>query len=60
LTEREAQIATLLAEGSSLPAIAGSLRLGLGTIRNHVKRIFGKTGTRRQGELVALLCALRQ
>jgi len=59
LTEREAQIATLLAEGLSLPTIAERLRLGIGTIRNHVKSIFGKTGTRRQGELVALLCALR-
>jgi DNA-binding CsgD family transcriptional regulator len=59
LTEREAQIATLLAEGLSLPTIAERLRLGLGTIRNHVKSIFGKTGTRRQGELVAMLCALR-
>ncbi|HTW52859.1 MAG TPA: LuxR C-terminal-related transcriptional regulator [Stellaceae bacterium] len=59
LTEREAQIATLLAEGLSLPTIAERLRLGIGTIRNHVKSVFGKTGTRRQGELVALLCALR-
>ena len=59
LTEREAQIATLLAEGLSLPMIAERLRLGLGTVRNHLKSIFGKTETRRQGELVALLCALR-
>ena len=59
LTEREAQIAALLAEGSSLPTIARRLRLGMGTVRNHVKSIFGKTGTGRQGELVALLCALR-
>ena len=59
LTQREAQIATLLAEGLSLPMIAERLRLGLGTIRNHLKSIFGKTETRRQGELVALLCALR-
>ena len=59
LTEREAQIATLLADGLSLPTIAERLRLGIGTVRNHVKNIFGKTETRRQGELVALLCALR-
>lgn len=59
LTEREAQIATLLAEGLSLPTIGKRLHLGLGTIRNHLKSIFGKTETRRQGELVALLCALR-
>ena len=59
LTKREAQIAALLAEGLSLPTIAERLRLGLGTLRNHVKSIFRKTGTRRQAELVALLCALR-
>lgn len=59
LTEREAQIAALLAEGLGLPTIAERLRLGLGTLRNHVKSIFRKTGTRRQAELVALLCALR-
>lgn len=59
LTRREAQIAILLADGLSLPTIAERLRLGLGTVRNHMKSIFGKTETRRQGELVALLCALQ-
>lgn len=59
LTGREAQIAVLLAEGLSLPTIAERLRLGLGTVRNHVKSIFGKTETARQGELVALLNRLR-
>lgn len=59
LTEREAEVATLLAAGSDLPTIAQRLHLGLGTLRNHLKSIFGKTGTRRQGELVALLCTLR-
>jgi|SRR6266480_60146 len=43
----------------SLPVIAERFHLSLGTLRNHVKSIFRKTGTRRQGELVALLCALR-
>jgi DNA-binding CsgD family transcriptional regulator len=59
LTEREAQIAALLAEGSSLSTIAERLHLGLGTVRNHMKIIFGKTSTGRQGELVALLCSLQ-
>jgi DNA-binding CsgD family transcriptional regulator len=59
LTEREAQVAALLAEGSSLRAIAERLHVGLGTVRNHVKSIFGKTDTRRQGELVALLRTVR-
>ena len=59
LTEREAEIAALLAEGSDLSAIAERLRIGIGTARNHLKSIFDKTGTGRQGELVALLGSLR-
>jgi DNA-binding CsgD family transcriptional regulator len=59
LTEREAEIAALLAEGSSLPDIAERLNIGIGTARNHVKSIFGKTGAGRQGELVALLCSMQ-
>ncbi|HET9847180.1 MAG TPA: helix-turn-helix transcriptional regulator [Candidatus Dormibacteraeota bacterium] len=59
LTEREAEIAALLAGGLSLVATAERLHLGVGTTRNHMKSIFRKTGTRRQGELVALLCGFR-
>lgn len=59
LTEREGQIAMLLAGGLDLPMIAERLHIGLGTVRNHLKSLFGKTGTRRQGELIALLCAMR-
>lgn len=59
LTAREAQIAALLAEGLSLTEIAGRLRLQVGTARNHLKAIFEKTGTRRQGELIALLSQLK-
>jgi DNA-binding CsgD family transcriptional regulator len=59
LTDREAQVANLLAEGLSLPTIAQHLHLGIGTVRNHVKNTFGKTGTRRQGELIALVRTLR-
>lgn len=58
LTAREAQIAALLAEGLSLSEVAAGLRLRVGTARNHLKSVFQKTGARRQGELVALLCKL--
>lgn len=59
LTGREAQIAALLAEGLSLAEIAERLRLQIGTARNHLKRIFEKSGTRRQGELIALIDKLK-
>lgn len=55
LTEREVEVAALLAEGLSLVEIAGVLRIQPGTVRNHLKSVFEKTGTSRQGELVALL-----
>lgn len=59
LTAREVQIAALLAEGLSLTQVAERLRLRLGTARNHLKRIFDKTGATRQGEIIALFCKLR-
>jgi DNA-binding CsgD family transcriptional regulator len=59
LTAREAQIAALLAAGLNLPTIAERLRLGIGTVRNHLKSIFNKTDTMRQGELIALLLMLQ-
>ncbi len=60
LSARRSQIAERLARGMSLVAIADQLRLGVGTVRNHLKTIFVKTGTQRQAELVALLCSLQR
>lgn len=54
LTRREAEVAVLLASGIDLAAIAGTLGLGLGTIRFHLKHVFLKTGTGSQAALVAL------
>lgn len=59
LTAREAQIAQALAEGLSLTEAARRLCIQIGTARNHLKSIFEKSGARRQGELVALLCKLK-
>lgn len=59
LTMREGEVASLLAEGLSLPEVASRLRLQVGTVRNHLKNIFEKTGTRRQGEMIALLHRIR-
>jgi DNA-binding CsgD family transcriptional regulator len=58
LTHREAQIATLLANGHSLPEIAEKLRLRPGTVRNHLKSTFAKSDTHRQGEFIALVSRL--
>jgi DNA-binding CsgD family transcriptional regulator len=54
-TDREADVAALLVEGLDLPTICQELRIGQGTVRTHLKRVFEKTGTRRQAEFVALV-----
>lgn len=58
LTDREVDVAALLAEGRTLIEIAKHLRVQVGTARNHLKSVFEKTGTGRQAELVALLALL--
>jgi DNA-binding CsgD family transcriptional regulator len=55
LTRRETQLAARLAAGLSVGQAANDLKLTQGTARNHLKSIFAKTGTSRQGELIALL-----
>lgn len=57
LTPTEARLASLIAEGSSIAEVAGLLGISIGTARVHLKRIFAKTGTRRQAELVHLIAA---
>jgi DNA-binding CsgD family transcriptional regulator len=55
LTPAEARLASLLATGISIAQAAGELNLSQDTVRNQLKAVFAKTGTHRQGELVALL-----
>jgi DNA-binding CsgD family transcriptional regulator/PAS domain-containing protein len=55
LTRTEAAIAAALATGLAPDAIAADFGIGIGTVRSHLKGILAKTGTRRQGELVALI-----
>ena len=54
LTRRESEVATLLASGRSLSQIAAELGLGVGTVRNHLKRVFDKMGAHTQAAVVAL------
>lgn len=55
LTRTEARIARRVAGGETLEQVAAVLGISVGTARNHLKRVFGKTGTSRQAELVWLL-----
>lgn len=55
LTPRESEVAAMLATGLDLATIAARLGLGLGTVRDHLKHVFDKTGARSQVALVALL-----
>jgi DNA-binding CsgD family transcriptional regulator len=55
LTRRETEIATLVGEGYELSRIANTLELGVGTVRNHLKRVFSKTDQHSQAALAALI-----
>lgn len=55
LTPAEARLAALLAQGRRLEDAAADLAVSLNTVRTHLKRIFSKTGTDRQAELVRLI-----
>ncbi|MFM2279042.1 MAG: hypothetical protein RLZZ444_1273 [Pseudomonadota bacterium] len=54
LTPAEARVADLLVSGASPQAVAETLELSTGTVRNHLKNIFAKLDIARQSELVAL------
>lgn len=55
LTSTEAFVAARLAEGHSIKEIAALRRCSSTTVRTHIKRIFVKTQTSRQAELVQLI-----
>lgn len=59
LTASEAAVATRMAVGRNVQETAESLSIATGTVRNHLKAIFAKTGTHRQSELVALVQRIR-
>jgi DNA-binding CsgD family transcriptional regulator len=58
LTCAETKLATLLLDGKSLLEAAELSNVGRETVRSQLKSIFGKTGTRRQSELIGLLARL--
>jgi DNA-binding CsgD family transcriptional regulator/PAS domain-containing protein len=60
LTPAEARIAAALAAGRSLQQAAEANGIQISTARSYLEATFRKTGTHRQGELIALLTGTRQ
>ncbi|WP_171898235.1 helix-turn-helix transcriptional regulator [Rhizobium leguminosarum] len=55
LTRTEAKIASLLATGKELSHVADICKVTYETARTHLRAIFTKTDTSKQGQLIALL-----
>jgi DNA-binding CsgD family transcriptional regulator len=55
LTDREYEIAMLIADGLSSPAVAERLTLSVRTVESHIYRAMSKTGTASREELAALI-----
>ncbi len=55
LKPAEAKVASLLADGLSFQQIARAMEVTEETVRTYSKRVFAKTGTSRQAELVKLV-----
>lgn len=55
LTRSEAIVAAMLVDGNSLEDIAEKLGVEMSTARSHLKRVFAKTDTHRQSDLVRML-----
>ena len=60
LTPAESRVAVALLSGRNLDEIAGAFDVSIATVRTHLQRIFSKTGTRRQSELIRLLTMVTQ
>jgi two-component system nitrate/nitrite response regulator NarL len=54
LTGREREILVRIAEGKSLPQIAGELYLGVTTVKTHVQRLYEKLGVSDRAAAVAV------
>jgi DNA-binding CsgD family transcriptional regulator/PAS domain-containing protein len=58
LTPVETRVALIMSTGASPVQVAEEIGIAFETVRSHLKAIFAKTGTHRQGELVALLTTM--
>jgi DNA-binding CsgD family transcriptional regulator len=60
LTVMESTVLSFLEREIPLPAVAEAIGISFETARSHLKRIFSKTGTSRQSDLLMLLARVRR
>ena len=58
LTDTEAEVLRLIAEGLTPEEISRERGVTLNTTRTHLKHVFSKTGTKRQSELVRMVLSV--
>ncbi|CDZ67176.1 DNA-binding protein with HTH domain [Neorhizobium galegae bv. orientalis] len=58
LTEAETRVAAMIGNGMNLPEIAQELGISPNTVKTHVGRCFGKTGTQSQAALAKLIASI--
>jgi DNA-binding CsgD family transcriptional regulator len=58
LTEAEARVAEAVSGGAAISEVARQLSLSRNTIKTHLRRIYEKTGTRRQAELARVMAMI--
>jgi DNA-binding CsgD family transcriptional regulator len=58
LTSAERRVVLGLASGLTVEQVAAEAGTSIGTIRVQLKQVFGKTGLRRQADLIRLVCGL--
>ena len=54
LTPMELRVLLAIVEVGGVPQVAETLGIGEGTVKTHLKRLYAKTGARRQADLVKL------
>jgi len=59
LSSREAQLVQALAGGETLKEYASRNHVSYETVRSQLRRVFDKTGVRRQAQLVPLVLRVR-
>jgi DNA-binding CsgD family transcriptional regulator len=58
LTLAEAGVALAVASAATISATARRLKISVNTVKTHLRRVYEKTGTSRQAELVRLMATI--